>query len=377
MSAGSPTPPDPPDLPDLLARAAQLVGVASASHHEGAIADLVESELRAVPGLVVDRVGNNVVARTGAGLAELDPAGAGRRPRVLLAGHLDTVPAAGNETPVLEGDRLLGLGAADMKGGLAVLLELARCVRQLAVDVTWVFYACEEVDQSFSGLGELHRARPDLLVADAAVLAEPTGAVVEAGCQGTMRIRVTLRGQRAHTARAWMGTNAIHRLGAVLSAVASYEPRRVVLGGCEFVEALQAVRVEGGVANNVVPDVAQLVLNHRFAPDRARESAFEQVRSVLSPALGPQDSVEVEEAALPAPPCLDDFLLASLVTRSGGGARAKLGWTDVSWFAARGIPAANFGPGDPALAHTPGEWVERAELESTYRVLRGVLLEGP
>lgn len=360
-----------PDLlapsPDLLAAAAALVGVGSVSHHESALADLVEAELRSVPGLVVDRVGNNLVART-----EL-----GRRLRLLLAGHLDTVPAAGNEMPVLDGDRLCGLGAADMKGGLAVLLELARTVSDAAVDVTWVFYACEEVDQRFSGLGELYRARPELLAADAAVLAEPTGAVVEAGCQGSMRLSVTVRGRRAHTARAWMGTNAIHRLGDVLGAVAAYVPRRVVLGGCEFIEGLQAVKVEGGVANNVVPDEARVVLNYRFAPDRDPAGALEQVREVLGSAIGEGDTVKVEEAALPAPPCLDDPLLAALVSRSGGGARAKLGWTDVSWFAARGIPAANFGPGDPSLAHTPGEWVGRGDLDTTCRVLRELLTEGP
>lgn len=353
--------------PDLLARAAGLVGVGSVSHHEAAIADLVEAELRGISGLATERVGNNLVARTNLG----------RPLRLLLAGHLDTVPAAGNETPVLDGDRLSGLGAADMKGGLAVLLELARAVVEPVVDATWVFYACEEVDQSFSGLAELHRARPDLLVADAAVLAEPTGAVVEAGCQGSMRLAVTVRGERAHTARAWMGTNAIHRLGAVLGAVAGYEPRRVVLGECEFVEGLQAVRVEGGVANNVVPDVARVVLNHRFAPDRDPAGALAQASAVLDPVLGPHDSVEVEEAALPAPPSLDNPLLASLVVRSGAAPRAKLGWTDVSWFASHGVPAANYGPGDPALAHTAAEWVDRADLEATYRVLRELLVEGP
>ncbi|MGH9073969.1 MAG: succinyl-diaminopimelate desuccinylase, partial [Acidimicrobiales bacterium] len=262
------------------------------------------------------------------------------------------------------------------KGGLAVLTELACSVVEPAVDVTWVFYACEEVDQSFSGLGEIHRARPDLLVADAAVLAEPTSARVEAGCQGSMRLALTVRGRRAHTARAWMGTNAIHRLGAVLDAVAAYEPRRPVLDGCKFAEALQAVRVEGGVANNVVPDVARVVLNHRFAPDRDPAAALEAVVALLGPVLGPDDSMEVLEAALPAPPGLDHPLLAGLVERSGMAPRAKLGWTDVSWFAGQGVAAANFGPGDPALAHTPGEWVQRGELETVHRVLKDLLVEG-
>jgi succinyl-diaminopimelate desuccinylase len=348
---------------DLLARTAELVGIGSVSHHEALIADRVEAELRGLRWLVVDRFGDNVVARTGLG----------RPQRLVLAGHLDTVPAAGNETPVLDGDRLWGLGACDMKGGLAVLLELACEVSQPAVDVTWVFYVCEEVDQSYSGLGQLD---PDLLVADAAVLAEPTSAQVEAGCQGSMRLCVTVRGSRAHTARAWMGTNAIHRLAAVLGAVAAYEPRRVVLDGCEFVEGLQAVRVGGGVANNVVPDVATVVLNHRFAPDHDADGALGEVMALLGPVLGPDDTVEVAEAALPAPPALDHPLLAGLVRRSGGVPRAKLGWTDVSWFTRHGVAATNFGPGDPNLAHTPGEWVDRADLERSYRVLHELLVEG-
>lgn len=352
--------------PDLLATTAELVNVASVSHHEGAIADLVEGGLRPLDWLQVERVGDNVVARTGLG----------RAMRLAIAGHLDTVPAAGNEVAVIEGERLSGLGAVDMKGGLAVMLTLARQVRAPVVDVTWVFYACEEVDHRFSGLERLGAERPDLLAADAAVLAEPTGARVEAGCQGTMRLSVTMAGRRAHSARPWAGTNAIHRLGALLAAVSGYEGRRPVLDGCEFAEALQAVRVEGGVADNVIPDRASVVLNHRFAPDRDAAGALAQVRAVLAPALGPDDVVEVQEAALAAPPRLDHPLLAGLVARSGAPPRAKLGWTDVSWFAARGIPATNFGPGDPGLAHTPGEWVGRAELDTVYRALRDLLLTG-
>lgn len=342
------------------------MGIASVSHQEGLIADRVEALLRGGHGLSVERLGDNVVARTSLG----------RGQRLVLAGHLDTVPAAGNELGVLDGDRLSGLGAADMKGGLAVLLELALGVSEPAVDVTWIFYVCEEVDQRFSGLGQLARERPELLVADAAVLAEPTSSVVEAGCQGSMRLVVTLAGARAHTARAWAGVNAIHRLGAVLGAVAAYQARRVLLDGCEFVEGLQAVRVEGGVANNVVPDAASVVLNHRFAPDRDPAAARAAVMEALGPALGPQDTVEVAEAALAALPSLEHPLLASLVHRSGSAPRAKLGWTDVSFFASRGVPATNFGPGDPALAHTPGEWVDRADLETAYRVLADLLAGG-
>lgn len=355
-------------MTDLLARCAALVDVPSVSHQETALADLVEATLRAVGSLDVERVGDNVVARTALG----------RPLRLLLAGHLDTVPANGNERARIEGDVLWGLGSADMKGGLAVMLSLAEAVAEPAVDVTYVFYVGEEVAQEHNGLLHLAAARPDLLVADAAVLGEPTGTVIEAGCQGTLRVEVTLAGERAHTARPWMGRNAIHRLAPVLARVAAYAERRPVLDGCEYREALQAVRVEGGVAGNVVPDRATVVLNHRFAPDRSVDEAVAHVRSVLGDALDVDggDTFAVVDASTPAPPALDHPLLGSLLARTGAPARAKLGWTDVSFFAARGVPATNFGPGDPTIAHTAGEHVDRAQLETAYGVLAGLLTEG-
>ena len=241
-----------------------LVAIPSVSHFEGPMADAVEAALRLCPWLEVDRVGDNVVARTDLG----------RRHRVLLAGHLDTVPPVdGNEEPRIVDDVLYGVGSADMKGGLAVFLHLAGTIPEPAVDVTWCFYACEEVDQQFSGLHHLWEHRPDLLEADAAILGEPTGGVVEAGCQGTLRVRISLAGRRAHTARPHTGRNAIHRLAPLLAAVAGYQSRRPVLDGCEYVEQLQAVEVSGGVSGNVVPDEASLVVNHRFAPDRTPADA--------------------------------------------------------------------------------------------------------
>jgi len=351
---------------DLLARTAELVAVPSVSHQEGALADLVEQRLRALGHLVVERVGDNVVART-----EL-----GRGQRLVLAGHLDTVPPDGNAEPRIEGDVLWGVGAADMKGGLAVMLALAEAVPEPAVDVTWVFYVAEEVAAEHNGLRHLFAARPDLVRGDAALLGEPTGAVLEAGCQGTMRVRVTLIGRRAHTARPWMGRNAIHRAGRLLAAIADHEPRRPVIDGCEFREALQAVAVEGGVAGNVVPDRAVVTINHRFAPDRTVDEARAAVESVLAPHLEPGDEVEVVDAADAAPPSLSHPLLAALRTRNDLPVRAKLGWTDVSRFAAAGIPAANFGPGDSTLAHRSDERVERASLEAVHRALEDLLRRG-
>jgi succinyl-diaminopimelate desuccinylase len=240
------------------------------------------------------------------------------------------------------------------------------------VDTTYVFYECEEIDSRFNGVERLFRERPDLLEGDAALLAEPTGASVEAGCQGTMRVEATVRGQRAHTARAWLGRNAIHRLGPLLDAVAAYEGRQVTIDGCVFREGLQAVRVAGGVAGNVVPDEATVTLNHRFAPDRTPEEAESAVREVV----GEVDRFEVVDMAPAAAPSLGHPLLQAVLAATGEAPRAKLGWTDVARFAARGVPATNFGPGDPSVAHAADERVTRSDLDTVYTVLRSVLERG-
>jgi succinyl-diaminopimelate desuccinylase len=352
---------------DLLALTADLVAIASPSHQEAEIVDLLEAELAPLPWLTVERVDQNLVARTTFG----------RTTRVLLAGHTDTVPANGNETPRIEGDTLWGLGSTDMKAGVAVMLELARTVSEPAVDVTYVFYAAEEVAEVHNGLGHLFRDRPDLLEADVALLGEPTDAVIEAGCQGTMRLRVTLHGERSHTARPWMGRNAIHRLGTLLVAVDQHPTREPVIDGCQFREALQAVAVEGGVAGNVVPDRAVVELNHRFAPDRTPAEAEAAVRAVFGHLLEEGDTVELVDLGGAAAPSLDHPVLAALIARNDLPVRAKLGWTDVSRFAAAGIPAANFGPGDATIAHTAGEWVGRAPIERCFAALDDLLCTGP
>jgi len=371
VGAGDPGGPvgTPDTGPDgLLGLASALVGIPSVSHHEGPMADAVEAALGLCPWLAVERVDDNVVARTDLG----------RPRRVLMAGHLDTVPAAGgNDAPRVEADTLHGLGAVDMKGGLAVFLHLAGRLDAPPVDVTWCFYAGEEVAREHNGLLRLWDVRPDLLDADVAVLGEPTDGVVEAGCQGTMRLRVTLTGLRAHTARPHTGRNAIHRLAGILTAIDGYEGRRPVIDGCEYAEQLQVVSVEGGVAGNVVPDRATVVVNHRFAPDRTVAQAESTVRELLAPHLEPGDHWELVEAAAGAPPSLGDPVLAALVTASGVPPRAKVGWTDVAFFAERGVPAANFGPGDPLLSHTPGEHVSAAELARVSSVLDTVLRAPP
>jgi len=353
-------------MTDLLQRTAELVAVPSVSLDEGRLADQVEAELRGVDGLQVERIDGNVVARTQLG----------RPLRLVLAGHLDTVPANGNATPTIDGDVLWGLGAADMKGGLAVMLEVAHTLDDPAVDVTWIFYTGEEISSTHNGLGHLFRDRPDLVAGDVALLGEPTGGAIEAGCQGSMRVQATLRGRRAHTARPWMGRNAIHRAGRVLSVLDGYEARRPVLDGCEFREALETVAIEGGVAGNVVPDQVTLTINVRFAPDRTADQAEAALRDLLGEAIEPDDEWKVVDVAVAAPPSMTHPLLAALRDRNDAVVRAKLGWTDVARFAAAGIPAANFGPGDPTLAHNADERVERRELEATFAALADLVARG-
>ena len=352
-------------MTDLLAATAELVRIPSLSHAEHALADLVDARLRGCDWLDVTRLGDNVVARTALN----------RPQRLVLAGHLDTVPANHNEEPKVDGDTLWGLGAADMKGGLAVMLDLAVATPTPSIDLTWCFYACEEVARADSGLLALWSERPDLLAGNAAILGEPTGALVEAGCQGTMRVRIALQGVRAHTARPFTGRNAIHRLAPLLAAVAAWESRTVVLDGCTYAEQLQAVAVDGGVAANVVPDAASVTLNFRYAPDRVRAGAEEYLRRLLGEFFDEDegDSWLLIDGSDGAPPSLDHPLLAALVAGTATAPRAKVGWTDVASFWEHGVPAANFGPGDPLLAHHPDEHVTRAQLERARQVLAALI----
>ncbi len=348
---------------DPVELTAALVDVPSVSGEEAAIADAVETALRRQAGhLEIVRNGNAVLARTNLG----------RPGRVVLAGHLDTVPVNGNLPLRRTGsgpDQVLhGCGTVDMKGGDAVLLGLAAGCVSPRLDLTFVFYDCEEVDASRNGLTRIERELPDWLDGDLAVVAEPSNAVVEAGCQGTMRVEVTTTGRRAHTARAWMGENAIHGAAEILRRLAEYEPRRVDIDGCEYREGLQAVSVTGGVAGNVVPDSCVITVNHRFAPDRSVADAEGHLRSVFE-----GFEVRVVDRASGALPGLGEPAARELVEAAGGTPVAKLGWTDVARFAARGMPAVNFGPGDPTLAHTREEHIRAADITRCADVLRRYL----
>ncbi len=346
---------------DLLALTAELVDIPSVSRSEQQIADRVEEELSGVPWLSVERVGDTVVARTDLG----------RPHRVVVAGHLDTVPPGANFPSVTEGNTCSGVGAVDMKGGIAVMLALAVAGEPTELDLSMVFYACEEIDRADNALRILSRQRPDLLACDTAILCEPTAGGIEAGCQGTLRAEVVVSGTRAHTARPWMGRNAIHRLGRVIALVEAYEGRKPTIEGCEYRESLQAVWVEGGVAGNVVPDQARLVVNHRFAPDRSVDEASALLVELLSPAVdfGGGDRFTLVDAVGGALPRLNHPVCRRLAEIVAEPPKAKLGWTDVALFAEMGIPALNFGPGDSSLAHSPNEKVSARELDHAYRVL--------
>jgi len=343
---------------DLLALTEELCAIPSVSGDEGPLADLVEQRLRTrAPNLELTRVGANVVART--------QRGADRR--VVMGGHLDTVPVNNNATPRRDGDTLHGLGSADMKGGLAVLLELAASLSggTHGPDVTLFFYDGEEVADEHNGLRRLFAERPDLVAGDLAILLEPTGRWIEAGCQGTIHARVTFRGARSHSARPWMGVNAVHRAAPVLARIAAHEAPTVTVDGLAYRESLQVVRVQAGIANNVVPDLCEIVVNRRYAPACSFDDALAQTTAMFADA----DEVEIVSASPAAAPNLSHPLIKELVAVGELEVRPKLGWTDVARFTQHGIAAVNYGPGDPELAHTAGEFVERAELDECLRVL--------
>ena len=310
------------------------------------------------------RHGHNVVARTHLGRPE----------RVVIAGHLDTVPVNDNlparfeETP--DGGILHGLGTCDMKGGDAVILRLAATVPEPVRDVTYVLYEAEEIDSEFNGLRLLAESHPELLEADFAILMEPSNAVVEAGCQGTLRVDVRTTGERAHSARTWRGVNAIHRAGDILDRLNAYESRRPVIDGLEYREGLNAVFIRGGVAGNVVPDECVVEVNFRFAPDRSEEEAAAFVRDFFE-----GYDVTVTDSAPGALPGLGLPAAKAFVEAVGGEVDPKFGWTDVARFSALGVPAVNFGPGDPMFAHKQDEHVPVAQIERCERELR-TWLEG-
>jgi succinyl-diaminopimelate desuccinylase len=345
---------------DPVELCAALVDVPSVSGDEAELADAMQRALgEQAPHLQVLRSGNAVLARTRLG----------RERRVLLAGHLDTVPIAGNLPSRRDGDLLHGCGTSDMKAGDAVIAHLAATCTRPRHDLTVVFYDCEEIAAQHNGLGRIERAHPEWLHADLAILGEPTNGEVEAGCQGTLRVEITTRGRRAHSARSWLGSNAVHAAAPVLGRLGDYAARQVEIDGCRYREGLQAVRIAGGVAGNVVPDECVVTVNFRFAPDRDVAAAEKHVREVF-------DGFDVvfTDSAPGALPGLDAPVAQEFLAATGSTASAKFGWTDVSRFAALGIPALNFGPGDPNLAHTVDEHVDTRKITAAAAQLRRFLM---
>ena len=343
---------------DVVTLTERLVDIESVSRNEQAIADAVEDALRALPHLEVSRHGHTVVARTHLGRAE----------RVVIAGHLDTVPINDNLPSRRDGGLLHGLGTCDMKGGDAVILRLAATVPEPTLDVTYILYEAEEIDSAFNGLNLLSQSHPELLAADFAILMEPSDAVVEAGCQGTLKAAVSTSGTRSHSARSWMGDNAIHKAVGILERLGAYQARTPEIDGLTYHEGLNAVTVRGGVAGNVIPDACVVEVNFRYAPDRSEAEAEAFVRDFFD-----GYDVDVTDNAPGARPGLDVPAARAFVDTVGGRVNPKFGWTDVARFSALGIPAVNFGPGDPSLAHRQDEHVPIAQIEACERHLRAWL----
>jgi succinyl-diaminopimelate desuccinylase len=335
-----------------------LCDIESVSGNEKAIADAIEASLAAASHLEVFRDRDAIVARTNLG----------RDRRVLIAGHIDTVPVNGNLPTRIVDDELWGRGTVDMKAGVAVQLKLAAELTEPSVDITWIWYDHEEVSEQLNGLGRLARIRPDLLEGDFAILGEPTNAIIEGGCNGNLRVEVRAFGKRAHAARAWAGHNAIHDLAPVLSALAGYSPREVEVDGLIYKEGVNAVGISGGVAGNVIPDEAMVHISYRFAPNRTGAEAVEHLRELFA-----GFELTVVDLAEGARPGLDAPLAQEFVAAVGGTPLPKYGWTDVARFAALGIPAVNYGPGDPVFAHADDERVPLDQITACEHALRNWL----
>jgi succinyl-diaminopimelate desuccinylase len=343
---------------DAAALTVALCDIESVSGDERRLAEAIELVLREVPHLTVDRDGDAVVARTNLGRTE----------RVVVAGHIDTVPLGDNLPCRVVDGRIHGCGTTDMKSGVAVQLRLAAHLPEPNRDITYVFYDHEEVEADKNGLGRVARNHPDWLAGDFAVLMEPTNATVEGGCQGTVRADVVLRGHRAHSARSWMGSNAIHAAGDLLQRLAAYQAAEVVIDGLTYREGMNAVGITGGVAGNVIPDECRVTVNYRFAPDKNEDQAAEVVRRVLS-----GFEVEISDSAPGALPGLSHPAAAEFVAMVGREPLPKFGWTDVARFSALGVPAVNYGPGDPGVAHQREEYCDIAPILECEQKLRAWL----
>ncbi|WP_228515479.1 succinyl-diaminopimelate desuccinylase [Agreia pratensis] len=367
MTDTAPAPLPPLDLSATsVALTKQLCDMPSVSGDEVAIADAIVASLSGFDHLELHRDGDTVVARTNLG----------RPARVVIAGHIDTVPINDNlptryetldegSTAGTPGDYLWGRGTVDMKGGVAVQLKLAAELTAPSVDITWMWYDNEEVSSDLNGLGRLARNSPEMFAGDFAILGEPTNSLIEGGCNGTLRAQIRTHGLRAHSARSWVGDNAIHSLSPVLATLATYEPRQVEVEGLVFREGLNAVGISGGVAGNVIPDAAAVEVNYRFAPSRSGAEAEAHIRELFD-----GFDVTIVDVAEGARPGLDAPVARQFIEAVGGVPLPKYGWTDVARFSALGVPAVNYGPGDPLKAHADDERVLLSQITACEDGLR-------
>lgn len=347
---------------DVVTLTESLCNIESVSLNEAALADAIEAELAKLDHLEVVRDGNSLVARTNLGRDE----------RIVLAGHIDTVPLTSEPAnlPVKRvNGKLWGRGTTDMKGGVAVQLKLAHDLVAPNRDITFVFYEGEEIEDQYNGLGRIARTRPDLLEGAAfAVLLEPTNGGIEGGCKGTLRVHVRTKGLAAHSARPWKGDNAIHKAADILNRLREYEPQTVNVDGLDYHEGLNAVNISGGIAGNVIPDACTVTVNYRFAPDKSADEVLAYVTAFFD-----GFDLECDDLAGGARPGLDRPAAKAFVEALDLPVVAKEGWTDVARFSAVGVPAVNFGPGDPNVAHMDDEWCSEDQIVDALEALTGWL----
>ena len=335
-----------------------LVNISSVSKDEKSIADSIAAALKKIGHLKITRVNNSIVAQTNFG----------NKQRVVIAGHIDTVPANNNFPGKINNSEVIGLGSVDMKSGIAVALKLASEITSSNYDVTYLFYESEEIETKFNGLELITKQQKDLLDCDFAILMEPTNGILEVGCQGSLRFEVSTSGKRSHSARWWNGENAIHKTNKILEILNNYKSREPEIDGHKFREGLQAVKVNGGIAGNVVPDSVTISINHRFAPDTSIDQATQNMKTLFK-----DFNFQLVDAANAAPTGLSNQLIKEFVSNIGKNIAPKFGWTDVARFANAGIPAINFGPGDPNLAHHPEEKVLISQINDVYESLKNWL----
>lgn len=350
----------------LAARTLEIVDVPSESRDEAALAAHVLGVLGAA-GVPARDAGDTCIL----GGAIAGPRTPGR-PLVILAGHLDTVPAQGNRPGRREGGAVHGVGASDMKAALAVMIELALDLDASAIglDLGYLFFGREELPVAQSALTPLLGREPALLESDLVLMMEPTDNTIHAGCLGNLNATWSFHGRSGHSGRPWTADNAIHRAARGIAALADLPYVEHEQDGLVFTEAVSVTRVAGGIADNVVPDITTAHVNYRYPPGLPAAEAETRLREWCEP----HGTLEIVSNAPSAPVVLDHPLVRALREHGELSVHAKQAWTPIAEFAAFGMPAVNFGPGDPEQAHRRDEHVTEAALRRCYDVLHAFAL---